>query len=316
MPRNRSARLAVLGAGVPRSRPVGYSSRTASAVRRRIVAGLLVLLSIALITVYFRESAHGGLHQAQSVGSTVLRPFQVAAERIARPFSDAYDYMSGLVSAKSENGRLRREVASYRQQLAQNQTAALENTQLKALLHYRGAPSFPKDYRPIAATVIVPSSSDFQQEIGIDVGSADGVQPQSPVVTEDGLVGEVQTVAAHASKVTLITDEQSAVSVVDPKTNARGIVQHGSGTDVLQVNRVPIAEVVGSGDTFFTSGWRTTSGLRSVYPPNIPVGTVTSISQIDIGGGSKQIQLQPFAKLSSLSSVLVLVSKIPIPRLP
>jgi rod shape-determining protein MreC len=315
VPRNRSARLAVLGAGVPRSRPVGYSSRTASALRRRIVAGLLVLLSIALITVYFRESAHGGLHQAQSVGSTILRPFQVATERVARPFRDAYGYMSDLVGAKSENARLRREVESYRQQLTQNQTAARENTELRALLHYRGAPRFPTDYRSIAATVIVPSSSDFQQEIGIDAGSAEGVQPQSPVVTEDGLVGEVQTVAAHASKVTLLTDEQSAVSVVDPQTGARGIVQHGSGPDVLQVNRVPVAQVVSSGDTFVSSGWRS-AGLASVYPPNIPVGRVTFVNQIDIGGGFKQIQIQPFANLSSPSSVLVLVSKRPIPRVP
>ena len=79
MPRNRSARLAVLGAGAQRSRPVSYSSRQASAVRRRIVAAVLVLLSIALITIYFRESSGGGLHRVQSAGATVL-PDRVIGE--------------------------------------------------------------------------------------------------------------------------------------------------------------------------------------------------------------------------------------------
>ena len=72
---------------VPRSslRPTGSSSRSATAVKRRLVAGVLVLLSLVLITVYFREPASGGLHSVQSTGATVLRPFEVGANRIAAP---------------------------------------------------------------------------------------------------------------------------------------------------------------------------------------------------------------------------------------
>ena len=77
--RNRSARIAVLGSPAPRSRPAGLSSRSATAVKRRVVAGVLVLLSLVLITVYFREPAGGGLHGVQSTGATVLRPFEVGA---------------------------------------------------------------------------------------------------------------------------------------------------------------------------------------------------------------------------------------------
>ena len=49
-----------------------------------------MLLSLVLITVYFREPAGGGLHDVQSGGATVLRPFEVAANRVASPFRDAY----------------------------------------------------------------------------------------------------------------------------------------------------------------------------------------------------------------------------------
>ena len=78
------------------------------------MAGVLVLLSIGLITIYFRESSGGGLHQVQSAGATVLRPFEVAADRVSRPFRDAYGYFSGLFGAKSENKRLRAEVDRLR----------------------------------------------------------------------------------------------------------------------------------------------------------------------------------------------------------
>ena len=73
------------------------SSRSATALKRRIVAGVLVLLSIVLITVYFREPAGGGLHSVQSGGATVLRPFEVGANRVAAPFRDTYNWFAGLI---------------------------------------------------------------------------------------------------------------------------------------------------------------------------------------------------------------------------
>src|ERR687885_450865 len=94
LPRTRAprARLAVLGSAAQRSASASYSSRTRNAVTRRAVMGVLVLLSLALITVYFRESAGGPLHKTQGVGAAILRPFEVGAERIARPFRDVYGY--------------------------------------------------------------------------------------------------------------------------------------------------------------------------------------------------------------------------------
>ena len=42
-----------------------------------------MLLSLVLITVYFREPVGGSLHGVQSGGATVLRPFEVVSERVA-----------------------------------------------------------------------------------------------------------------------------------------------------------------------------------------------------------------------------------------
>ena len=315
MPRNRTARVAVLGAAVPRSRPGSYSTRSATAVRRRVVAASLVLLSIVLITVYFREPSSGTLHHAQSAGATVLRPFEVAAERIARPFRDAYSYVTGLVHAKSENSRLRAENDRLRQLLIQNETAAQENDQLRRLLAYKGSPSFPKDYRPVATQLIVAAPSEFEQEVVVAAGSANGIREEDPVVTEDGLVGIVTMVARHAARVTLLTDETSNVSAVDLRTRARGIVRHGpSGGSTLILDRVTKDQVVREGDPIITSGWRS-GNLSSLYPKGIPVGRVTHFGQLDTDL-FKQIQIQPYVDFSSLSSVVVLVSRKPIPRLP
>src|SRR3954452_21156853 len=106
VPRNRTVRLAVLGSSVQRAASSGYPSSRSSALKRRIVVGLLVLLSLVLITVSFRSSALDG---AQGTGAAILRPFEIAADRIARPFRDAVGWGRGLVDAKQDNKRLRAE---------------------------------------------------------------------------------------------------------------------------------------------------------------------------------------------------------------
>ncbi len=274
-----------------------------------------MLLSIVLITIYFREPAGGGLHHVQSVGASVLRPFEVAAERISRPFRDAYGYMSDLVGAKSDNEKLRNEVDKLRQQAIENQTAAQENERLRALLHFRDLPTFPKGYDAIATRVLVQPSSKFDRQVLVAAGSDAGVQKDAPVITEDGLVGTVTKVADKVALVTLLTDESSAVSAVDLNSRARGLVETtGSGNDALMLQRVTKDQVVGQGDTVITAGWRSRD-LSSIYPRGIPIGVVTSVGQVDTDV-YKQIQLQPYVDFSSLDSVLILVPNKQLPRLP
>ena len=55
----------------------------------------------------------------------------------------------------------------------------------------------------------------------------------APVVTADGLVGQVTSVNEGAARVRLLTDESSAVSAVDLRTGASGIVRHGPIGDSL-----------------------------------------------------------------------------------
>ena len=106
--------MAALGSPVRRAVAPRYSSRTSGPLRRRLVVGLLVLASLAMITVYFRESPTGGLHDARSAASSALRPFEIAASRVARPFEDAYGWTADLFHAKSENEKLPTTVSTKR----------------------------------------------------------------------------------------------------------------------------------------------------------------------------------------------------------
>jgi len=125
---------------------------------RRGILFALVLGALALLTISFRSPTSGALHDAQGYGASALRPFEVAAQRVARPFRDAYGYFDGLAHARSENKKLRREVRQWRAQATQFQAQAGRAQDLERLLRVEGGSRYPSDFRFVSAW-ISPSST-------------------------------------------------------------------------------------------------------------------------------------------------------------
>ncbi len=306
MPRNRSARPAALGVNVRRVPTTQHTSRGASALRRRLVVGALVVLALVLISLSFRSGADGSLSGVQSAGATVLRPFAVGVERVSQPFRDAYNWADSLFTARSDAEQLRAQVEDLRQRAIQNEFAIQENAYLRRLLGYRDGPRFPRDFRAEAAEVIARPDGAFTQAVVIAVGSDHGVRVNDPVVTPDGLVGLVTRVTPGTARVQLLTDQQLAVPAIDLRTQAPGIVRHARGTrETLVLDRVRKQEIVRVGDELVTAGWRT-SAFSSLYPKGIPIGAVTSVGQTDTDL-YQQVQVTPYVDFGGLDAVIVLV---------
>lgn len=305
-------RLAALGSTVQQAASPTYSSSRsarARAVRRRIVAGVLVALSLAMITGYFRESDSGALHDVQGVAASALRPFQIGAERVARPFQDAYGWLAGFVHAKSENERLKEQLRLMQQRWLQNETAAQENAEFRRQLKYKSGPMFPSGYDQRGAQVLSHKPNEFQQKLLISAGRDDGIRQYDPVVDSDGyLVGNVSKTSPGTAQVTLLTDGDFAVSGYDVRTQTHGLVKHGQGAgEALVLDLVPKDKLVRRNDLIVTSG-RRSGELPSLYPRNIAVGIVTSVNQSDVDI-FQTVQVEPLADFSSLSSVWVLIPK-------
>lgn len=284
------------------------SSRHAGALRRRLAVGVLVLLSLVLVTLSFGSGEDGSLSRAQSAGASVLRPFAVGVERVAQPFRDAYGWVDSLFGARSDAERLRAEVRELRQRAIQSEYALQENEYLRRLLRYLDSPRFPDGFDPVAAEVIGRPAGAFAQAIVIAAGSRAGVAVQDPVVTADGLVGIVTRVSKGTARVQLLTDQEAAVSAVDLRTGAEGIVLHARGTrETLVLDRVRKQDLVRVGDEIVTAGW-STAGLSSLYPKGVPIGKVTSVGQTDTDL-FQQVQVDPYVDFGGLDAVIVLVPK-------
>jgi rod shape-determining protein MreC len=277
-------------------------------LRRRVVVAVLVLVSLALLTVYFRESSGGGLHNLQSTGASILRPFEVAANRVAQPFRDAAGWVGGLSSSRAENKKLRKENDRLTSELYNQDAILQENRELKAMLHYIGGSTYPQDYADLPTTILAQPSSQFDQRVIVGVGRSNGVKVNSPVVSPDGfLVGLVSSVSAGTAQVKLVTDETSAVSIMDAKTGASGILRHNDPGSSMILDNVPKSKVVNEGDPLVTAGWKS-GDLTSLFPRGIPVGWVEGVNQTDIDP-YKAIQVRLRADLGSLQNLFVLVKK-------
>ena len=296
----------MLASSVQRSKPPPYPSKARSALIRRAVVVGLVIVALALVTISFRSPTAGALHDIQGAGSTALRPFQIAATRVAQPFRDAYDYLSSLSKAKSELAQVKRRYDKVRAEAIANRAAALRVQQLERLLHFEQGRVFPGGYHAVNAAVISPTGGPFSHTLAIEAGSSAGVRLDAPVVSGSGLVGIVSNVFADTAVVTLLTDPNTFVFALDVQTRVRGMVHTGTGGTLI-LDQVGKQYRVKAGDKLVTAGTRTAQ-YPDLYPYGIPIGTVSAVSAADTAP-FLQVQVQPYANLGSLDAVAVLVPK-------
>ncbi len=140
----------------------------------------------------------------------------------------------------------------------------------------------------------------------INAGSADGLKVNMPVITAKGLVGKVVLVAPHFSEVMPYLNTLFKVSAKLQKSHAPGIVGwegwDGEKTNDLVLNHVPKTIPVDSGEVVLTSGY----DLH--YPPNIPIGKVSS-TELNKGRGTQLIYIHPMVNLYTITSGYVITSK-------
>lgn len=270
------------------------------ALRRRIVVAGLVVLSVALLTVYFREPPTGPVHNAEAAGLRVVAPLQSGAARVIKPFRDGWNWVADLLSAHGQNGRLRTQVQQLRQQLAQSLVTQQENDQLRTLLKMRGSNIFPKAARFANARVIARSTTAWYSTVTIDAGSAEGVQVNDAVVNGQGLVGRVSAVTPGASQVTLVTDQESYVDATVVPGGAQGLVG-GSVTGDLTMQYVDRSEKVQIGQVVVTSGIK-----GSIFTRGIPIGQVSGVAQQDVEL-YQSISVTPWVDFHTLDLVMVVL---------
>ena len=275
--------------------------------RRRAILGLLVGVSLILLTAYFGESSSSPLHTVQRGVVEVLSPVQEGASKALKPVRDVAGWFSDTLNAKSRSDQLQRQVNTLRAQLARAQAAELQNRQLTKLVGLDNSLGI-ESYHSVAAHVISRDPTLWYATIEVDKGSDDGVHVDDPVIGDGGLVGKISTVDPTVSVVTLITDHSMAVAaqIQDPGGDTGVLVPAVGDPNQLLVQDLPQSgpfhEAVGQ--QVVTAGFKA-GPLQSLYPPGIPIGQISSASESDLLNDG-QVKVNPAVDLRHLDAVQIL----------
>jgi len=273
--------------------------------RRRAVLGVLVALSLGLLTVYFGENGGGILHGVQNGTSSAFSPLEKGVSVVFKPVSNFTHWTGDVFHANKENKQLKKQVQQLRAQLAQSQTAQRDAAQLRSLVGLPHASNFAAGGKLVTARVISRSPTVWYSNVIINVGSGDGVHIDDPVIAAGGLAGKVTSVGGGQAEVTLITDQSSNVSAEVMPDGSNGIVRPevGNPNDML-LDYIQEGAKIAKGDSVVTSGF-TSSKLDSLFPRDIPIGKVTKVEPSELEQ-YQRVHIQPYADLRRMDYVQVL----------
>jgi rod shape-determining protein MreC len=263
-----------------------------------------VILTVAVLTVFLlATSAARGKYRfdfSERLVTVVLAPVEYIAAKVGYGIRQAGTSTGQIINVYRENQALRAEIDQLHQSTIDTTEILAENARLRAMIDYKKtAPQF--DF--VTATVVARDPGTWTSIIVINRGSANGITKDMPVVTPQGLIGNVVQVYANSAKVQLILDPRSAVGalVQRPESRIAAIVE-GNGAKPLMPRMVNLsrdADII-KGDKIITSGF------GGIYPKGIFVGEVVDVVNEE-GGLLKYAVLKPAVDFDRLEEVLVIV---------
>jgi len=260
----------------------------------------LTVVLIFLVSVFSRQE-NSLMHEF--LFETVGPVQKVVSQATASLQSLKKDYID-LLTVRDEKTRLLKELQECRVIAYKNREAVATNARLKKLLDFKESMDFSSitngssSNYVVAARIVGKDPSLWFRTVDIDQGSSDGVQKGMPVVTGDGIVGQIYSTSANYAKVLLAIAPSSALDVVIQESRERGILR-GTGKTTYRLEYVFKTIEVSEGDHVVTNSY------GGVFPTGIPVGVVTKVEK-KRRGMFLNIEVTPAVDFTTLENLLVI----------
>ena len=229
--------------------------------------------------------------------ASALYPVQWLALRPVAWAQDSSKYFESRSASQSSEEAAHRKLDLQSLRANQVEQLTLENARLRQLLELRERVSTPS----LAAQVLYDAADPYTRKVIIDRGLSAGVLAGSPVLDETGILGQVTRVYPLVSEVTLVTDRDQAIPVLNTRTGARGVA---FGDPALRANALELRFMAANADVQ-VGDLLTTSGVDGVYPPGLPVARVSKIDR-RADSAFARISCLPLALVSGVGHVMVL----------
>jgi rod shape-determining protein MreC len=244
-------------------------------------SALSLLLVVGDKQLQFTKPLRAGL-------STLILPIQWLVLQPGEALSAMGTYFQNLDQAQTNLKVAELKVLQQSVRSQQVEQLQIENQNLRQLMGLQSSMVVASQ----AAEVLFDVPDPYNQRIVIDRGQLKNVALGSPVIDAGGVVGQVTRVYPMTSEVTLLTDKDQSIPVLNSRTGARNITSGDvlAGQPMIELKFVPASADVKEGDLL------TTSGIDGVYPAGLQVARISHIERrVDISFA--RIHATPLAEL-------------------
>jgi rod shape-determining protein MreC len=219
------------------------------------------------VLVMFWDKRGGWLDTARYGLQATIYPLQLAVNSPSAAWRWLEESFTTRETLQAEVDRLRNQLRD--QQLVTMRQAALlqENATLRGL--NSALPEVIE--KRLIGEVISDDLSEQRQRLVVNRGGNNGVRRGQPVITADGVLGQVFRTGPFSSEIILITDSEHALPVQVVRSGVRTIALGTSDEQELELPYVAQNYDVQVGDVLVTSG------LGQVFPYGLPVAKVTKV---------------------------------------
>lgn len=279
--------------------PLGTLDRTPPPFFRQGASALskLMLFSALAIFLMVADARFHLVQPLRAVVATLLYPMQLLVMQPLDWGRSIARHIESLQAAQAAEEAARRRLSQQSLRASQVEQLSLENTRLRKLLELREQVTASGK----AAQVLYDAADPYTRKLVIDKGLTHGLAPGSPVLDELGVLGQVTRVYPLVSEVTLVTDREQAIPVLNARTGARAVAFGDPNvySGALELRFMATNADVQPGDLL------TTSGVDAVYPPGLPVARVTRVERRGDSAFAR-IYCAPLAHVDGALHVMVL----------
>jgi len=247
-------------------------------VKEYLILTLLIILSLIMIF---------------SNDNTQIRFLRAVAISTFGTFQSGLSAIPNVFELERENEYLREKNIKLSNEISNLKESKLENIRLTKLLNLRQN----NELGVVSASIVNKSLIQTRNTITLNVGEADSVRINMPVITDDGLVGRIVGTSENYSLAQILYNKDLKITVKSQRSRVDGILNY-NGAGNLMVSNVPKNADVIIGDIIITSEYSNT------FPAGIPIGTVMESGNLD--NLFKKIIVVPLVDFDVLEEVFIL----------
>ncbi|MBR3267676.1 MAG: rod shape-determining protein MreC [Oscillospiraceae bacterium] len=268
----------------------------------------VLLCILALLTGIMLYSVRSGGHTDRLTGflQGITGPFRKTASGIHREVNERLDTYYNSKAYREENRRLREQNEILNKQLIGYDDAVRERDALRDQL---GIKEKHEDFvlsEPCG--VLMPTANDLTSEFQLNMGEADGLTLNAPVVCSAGtgsvnLIGVVTKLSPHYATVTTILSPELSVGAVVLETGDTGIAE-GDLKYAADGNTKMI--YLDENSSVEAHNLVITAGTTGLFPYGLTIGNVTETG-MESTSLAKYAVIRPVIDFSELKTVSVLL---------